>query len=495
MRLAHLELPVAALAAALMTGCGLAPSTSPVAEVAFDEPLAIPPLAESRLEDGVRVFELTAQEGETSFAGAEPTVTRGYQGSFLGPTLRAQRGEQVAFRITNQLAEETTVHWHGMHLPPEMDGGPHQTIAPGAVWEPSWLIDQPAATLWYHPHPHGETENQVYDGLAGLFLLDDENSLAADLPQHYGVDDVPVIVQDRDLDLTTGELRRDRLDGRGSEIGLLGNVVMTNGVVGAFHEVATERVRLRLLNGSTARTYAFGFGDRQVQLVASDGGLMPRPIQLDAVRLSPGERAEIVVEMEPGEQAMLRSFPPDLGDIAAGFAAGEKDEFDVLELRAADELEPSPEPSWTYEDAGLDETDAVAERAFELNGRRINGAEMDMSRIDETVELGTTEVWTVRNGEMSPHNFHVHGVQFEVLSIDGERPPAELSGRKDTIYLEPFRDYRLIMRFDGYADTHVPYMYHCHLLQHEDDGMMGQFVVVEPGEDAGEISGHHEGHR
>ncbi|WP_293694436.1 multicopper oxidase domain-containing protein [uncultured Agrococcus sp.] len=484
------SIAVAGAVAALLVGCGLAPSTSPVDSVEFETPLVIPPLAESTAQNGVRVFELTAQEGETAFTGGDTTATRGFNGSFLGPTVRAERGEVVAFRIANELSDETTVHWHGMHLPPDMDGGPHQPIAPGETWEPSWTIDQPAATLWYHPHPHGATEQQVYQGLAGLFLLDDEHSSAAALPQEYGVDDIPVIVQDRDVDLETGQVLHDRLGGDGTEVGLLGNIVMTNGVIGAYWDVTTDRVRLRLLNGSTARTYSFGFEDRSVTLVASDGGLMPEPVVLDEIRLSPGERAEIVVEMEPGERAMLRSFPPDLGNPAAGFAAGEKDEFDVLELRAADELQASDEPAWTYDDVGLAEADATVEREFELNGRRINGAEMDMSRIDEVVEMGSTEIWSVRNGELNPHNFHVHDVQFEVLTIDGEAPPAELSGRKDTIYLEPHREYRLLMRFEDFANPDVPYMYHCHLLQHEDAGLMGQFVVVEPGEGLGEVPDH-----
>ncbi|MGI6877467.1 multicopper oxidase family protein [Microbacterium sp. gxy059] len=489
----------AALAGALalaLAGCGLLPSTSSVEAVDFDEPLAIPPLAESRIEDGVRVFDLAAEEGRTSFSGLPATATRGYDGGFLGPTLRAARGERIAVRVSNELTDETTVHWHGMHLPAAMDGGPHQPIAPGETWEASWTIDQPAATLWYHPHPHGETENQVHAGLAGLFLLDDEESLAAELPSEYGADDVPVVIQDRDLDVETGELRVDGLDGGGGEVGLLGGTIMTNGVVGAFHRVSSDRVRLRLLNGSTARVYDLGFADREVDLVATDGGLLPEPVRTGSVRLSPGERAEIVVGMRPGERAMLRSTPPDLGRIAAGFAAGENDGFDVLELRADDDLRSLPEPSWDApERRPLDEAAASAHREFELEGRRINGREMDMTRIDETVSAGATEIWTVRNGEMSPHNFHVHDVQFEVLSIDGDPPPAELAGRKDTIYLEAFRAYRLIMRFDGEADPDAPYMYHCHLLQHEDEGLMGQFVVVEPGSSAVEGGpGEHDGH-
>ncbi|MBM7093806.1 multicopper oxidase domain-containing protein, partial [Streptomyces sp. S12] len=141
----------------------------------FDNALAIPPLAESTVEqDGTRVFSLRMQAGETEFRDGVRTPTWGFNGTYLGPTLRAKRGEKVRVRITNELGEASTVHWHGMHLPARMDGGPHQMIAPGGTWTPHWTVDQPAATLWYHPHPHGKTEEHVRRGLAGLFLLDDD---------------------------------------------------------------------------------------------------------------------------------------------------------------------------------------------------------------------------------------------------------------------------------------------------------------------------------
>ncbi|MFC8923658.1 multicopper oxidase family protein [Cellulosimicrobium sp. NPDC057127] len=479
---------VAGLLAALLAGCTLAPSVHPVQEQDFATPLAIPPLAPSRVVDGTRVFSLTAQEGTTSFEPGLETPTWGFDGSYLGPTLRAARGERVAVEVTNALDETTSVHWHGMHLPAAMDGGPHQEIAPGDTWRPTWEVDQPAATLWYHPHPHGATEEHVYRGLAGLFLLDDDASAAASLPSAYGVDDVPVVVQDKSFDDAGGlELPDD-----GGEPGFLGDVVMTNGTVGAYHEVTTERVRLRLLNGSTARTYALGFRDREMDLVATDGGLLDGPVRTDRVRLAPGERAEVVVEMAPGETTRLHSFAADLGRVSASFAMGGKEAFDVLELRAADDLAASPAPSWGPSvhaaDDALDADDVTVERTFELADREINGRRMDMDRIDEVVTVGETEVWSVRNAHPVPHSFHVHDVQFRVLDVDGEPPPPQLAGPKDTIYLEPGRTYRLVLRFDDYTDPDVPYMFHCHMLRHEDEGMMGQLVVVEPGGTAGEIT-------
>lgn len=478
-----------------LAGCGAIPGTVfPVADQEFATELAIPPLATSRVVDGTRVFELTAQEGTSSFLPDVETPTWGYDGAYLGPTLRAERGERVAVEVTNSLDETTSVHWHGMHLPAEMDGGPHQEIEPGATWRPTWEIDQPAATLWYHPHPHGATEEHVYRGLAGMFILDDDASRAAELPHEYGVDDVPVIVQDKRIG-DDGELE---LGDDGGEPGTLGDVVTTNGTVGAYHEVTTERVRLRLLNGSTARTYDLGFGDREIDLVATDGGLLDAPVRTSSVRLAPGERAEVVVTMRPGETARLRSFDVDLGGVAAPFAMGGNDTFDVLELRAASTLDPSPAPSWEPSshapDDELHESDATVTRQFELDERTINGERMDMGRIDEVVTVGATEVWEVRNNLPMPHSFHVHDVQFRILAVDGEAPPAALAGRKDTVYLEPRRTYRLLLRFEDYTDPQVPYMFHCHMLLHEDEGMMGQFVVVEPGDEGAVGSPHGTGH-
>ena len=436
---------------------------STVGKVDFDTPLAVPPLAGSTVEDGRRIFDLTAEDHGDTW---------GFNGAYLGPTLRASRGEEVEIRVHNELDETTTVHWHGMHLPAVADGGPHQPIAPGDTWAPSWTIDQPAATLWYHPHPHGKTREHVRRGLAGMFILDDD-ATPDGLPSDYGVDDVPVIVQDR---------------GRG---------LVVNGTEGPFFDVTAQRTRLRLLNASVERVYELGFSDdREFALVGTDGGLLPAPVPMTRIRLSPGERAEVVVEMAPAETVVLRSTEPELGDnpIAERFNGG-SDEFDVLQLRAAEHLAASPElPAALAPAPDLDTSDART-RSFELKGRTINGDKMDMERIDETVELGTTEIWEVTNADGEHHNFHVHDVQFQVLDVDGMARGPELDGWKDTIFLAPGARVRLALQFTDYADPSSPYMFHCHLLPHEDSGMMGQFVVVEPGQSAGDLEGSgHEHH-
>ncbi len=470
-----------ALVTGLLSGCDdgdRAPVVNTVGQVSFDNQLAIPALDRGTVAaDGVREFDLVADEGTTEFKRGVTTPTWGFDGSYLGPTLAATVGETVRVRVDNDLTVPTTVHWHGMHLPAEMDGGPHQMIDPGGTWTPTWRVDQEPTTLWYHPHPHGETEEHVEMGLAGMFLLEPDDPGRFGLPHEYGVDDLPVIVQDKTF-AGDGQLS---LETRGF-VGSLGDHVLVNGTYAPYLEVTTELVRLRVLNGSSARTYRFAFDDhRPFDLVGTDGGLLQAPHRTDHVQLSPGERAEIVVRVEPGEETVLRSDAPDLG-MPSQLAAvnGGADTLDVLQLRAADRLAPNGQLASRFaEIPRLDPGQAAHQREFEMDGLQINGQSMQMHHVNEVVEVDTVEVWDVRNRMQFAHSFHVHDVQFQVLSVDGQPPAPELAGWKDTIYTRPGVQYRLIMRFEDYTDPDTPYMYHCHFLAHEDAGMMGQFTVVE----------------
>lgn len=445
-------------------------------------PLPIPPLAESTVgADGTRHFTLRAMTGESDMVRGLRTPTWGFNGTVLGPTLRARRGESVSVTVENRLPEPTTVHWHGMHVPARCDGGPHQPISPGGDWTPSWIVKQPAATLWYHPHPHGATEKHVYRGLAGLFIVDDERGDR--LPVDYGVDDIPLIIQDRRF-TTTGAL--DESDP--SDIGLLGDTIITNGAAQAHLRVTTQRVRFRILNGSSGRLYNLGFeDDREFHVVGTDGGLLAEPVAVTRIQLSPAERVEIVVGVRPTERTLLRSFP-----IAgrAGLAAEEAsrfgvgDTFDILRLDAADTLRPNASLPATLTTLPALPAVARTERSFDLQWFMINRNRMDMNRIDFRAEVDTDEIWTIRNVDNWPHNFHVHDTQFRIIDIDGNPPPPELAGFKDTVYTAPGQRIRIAVRFADYTDPTFTYMYHCHLTMHEDQGMMGQFLVLGAGEQA-----------
>jgi FtsP/CotA-like multicopper oxidase with cupredoxin domain len=476
---------VAAMVAAI-AGCTSLGTTAEVRSLDAERPLLIPPREEGLPTPRGRLFRLTADEGRTDFGQGGVADTIGLNGSYLGPTLVMRRGEQVRVQLRNRLSEMTTLHWHGMHVPARMDGGPHQMIAPGGTWTPTWRIDQPAASLWYHAHPHGRTAQQVYRGLAGMLLIEDPKSDGAPaLPDDYGVDDVPLVVQDKSF-TADGELV---VDPQGTaSTGFLGDTVVVNGTVAPYLDVTRDVLRLRLLNAANARVFSFGFGDgREFDIVASDGGLLARPVRADRVQLSPGERAEVLVRMRPGETVALASFPPDLGHglgITHRYGGGT---FDVLQLRAADTLAPGVAPP-----AELAPLPAAAEpapgtrvRTFRISGRAINGRPMDMGRIDEVVAVGRPEVWEVMNADPQPHNFHVHDGSFRVLTVDGDPPAAPDAGLKDTVYVAPRSTVRLLVQFRDYTDPRWPYMYHCHLMWHEDIGVMGQFVVVGPGQEAG----------
>ncbi|MEU6860792.1 multicopper oxidase domain-containing protein [Glycomyces sp. NPDC046736] len=458
-------------------------------KIDFDKPLVVPPLAESVTDSsGSRVFDLEIRAGATQFKDGKATDTWGVNGDYLGPTIRVERGDEVAFAVRNSLDVATSIHWHGMHLPAVMDGGPHQMVEAGGDWAPQWMIDQPASTLWYHPHPHGETAEHVYRGLAGMIIIDDEESQALGLPQTYGVDDLPMVVQDKKFVGNNQMVEGGRFMGTQ---GTIGDEVMVNGTLGPYFDVTTRLVRLRLLNGSNARIYNFGFSDdRPFQLVATDGGLLPEAWETRRLPLSPGERAEIVVAFEPGDTVDLRSYP--LEDAHQGpfnrFNGGD-DKLDVCRFRAADSLSDDTEvPAVMSTAPDLADAEVAEERRFALSGfNQINGESMDMQRIDFGVREGTVEVWEVSNSDVYAHNFHVHDVQYQVLDVNGEEPEPHMRGWKDTIQLIPKRHYRIAMRFSEYTDPNVPYMYHCHILAHEDAGMMGQFVVLGEGEEIGQV--------
>lgn len=442
-------------------------------------PLPIPPLDTGTVgADRVRRFTLDAQPGITEMLPGKQTATWGYNGSVLGPTLRARRGEQVAFTVTNDLPEITSVHWHGMRVPAKHDGGPHQSINPGSTWTPEWTVDQPAATLWYHPHPHGSTEKHVYRGLSGIFVIDDDLADGLDLPSRYGVDDIPLVIQDRRF---TPDGSLDETDD--SKYGLLGDTVITNGIAGAHLPVSTERVRLRILNGASSRLFNLTCSDgRSFDLIATDGGFLPNILSVNRIQLSPGERAEVVITMRTSETVTLQSLPIESrAGMSDAATFGFDDAFDILTLRAAQSLTTSPPlPATLTTVTPLVDPATPINRSFELQWYMINGQRMDMNRIDLVVATDTTEVWSIRNADNWPHNFHIHDVQFQVVSVDGHRPAPELAGWKDTIYTEPGHTYTVSMTFSGHSDPTYPYMYHCHLLRHEDQGMMGQFLVLAP---------------
>ena len=477
----------AALGTASLAGYALLPNKAMASNhSAYMKPLAIPRLETGQMNGDVRTFGLSVQTGMREFFDDLKTDTMGINGDYLGPVLRMRKGERVRLHVKNTLSIGTTLHWHGFNLPASTDGGPHQLIEPAATWSPEFEVKEAASTMWYHSHVMHETASQVWAGLAGVIIIDDDVADGLDLPSQYGVDDIPVILQDRrfyrDGSMPYERSMHDRM------AGMTGNIPVINGTVLPYLETTTARVRLRLLNGANASIYNLTFSDqRSFHQIASDGGLLAEPVELTQLTLSPGERAEVIVDVSNGQKTMLKSVAAEL-QAGMGRMMGEQSPiFDLLEIRPKAPVNAvTPLPEKLAELPAIDPGQVTKHRKFLLEmggmmggrGFTINGQEMDMNRIDEVVKKGEVEIWTIQNAGPMRHPFHIHNTQFRILSRDGRAPSPNEAGRKDTVLVDPGESVDILVRFDHYTDAKRPYMYHCHILEHEDAGMMGQFTVV-----------------
>ena len=444
----------------------------------FVTPLPIPPLLENLDKSGETAhFAMEAQRGVMDFISGKPTSTFGYSGNFLGPTIRVRNGQRFSMSAKNSLGQTTTLHWHGLHVPAQWDGGPRQPIADGSTWKPEFTIRQEAATLWYHPHAMGLTGEQVYHGLAGLFYIEDDFSDGLNIPKTYGVDDIPLVIQDRRF-FNNGQFAYAQ-DMHDVMNGVIGNRMLVNGAEQPTLAVHAGLLRLRLLNGSNSSIYQIAFKDqRSFKVIASDGGFLERPVPMNSIVLSAGERAEIILDLSGTAQDELILLVDQM----------KGNRFEAMRIKVDNSAESTATlPSELRRPDRIPESEASVVREFTMEtmsmggGRRltINGKKMDINRIDEQVKLGSTEIWEITNQSammMSmPHSMHLHDVQFQILSRNGKTPPPHEQGRKDTVLIMPGETVRIISRFRDYTGV---YMYHCHLLEHEDDGMMGQFEVI-----------------
>lgn len=459
--------------------------------------LPIPPLLEAR---SGQALNLTVQRGKTAFYPGRQSDTLGYNGSYLGPTLRVRRGDDVEVAVTNTLTADTTVHWHGLLIAGELDGGPHQVISPGATWRPTLPIRQPAATLLYHSHVHGLTAEQVYSGLVGALLVTDDEERGLGLPSEYGVDDLPLLIQDRQFQDGRLVLPRGMMV---AMQGRRGDTILVNGAPSPLARVPNRLVRLRLINGSNARIYELSFEDgRSFHWIGTEGGLLERSVELQAITLAPGQRAELLVDFSDGTPTSLVTAPDANASMMSMMGGmGMKSRGAGANAAAA----PAPVLRFEPQEGGRGSasgslptllTSRVRADPAQVSQRRrlvlnmgmggmmgsggggmaltINGKPFDMGRIDETVKLGATEIWEV-SGEMMHHPIHIHGVHFDVLSRSGAKPDVLDQGPRDTVLVK--EPVELLIRFDQPA-TKAPFMYHCHILDHEDNGMMGQFAVA-----------------
>ena len=467
--------------------------------------LPIPPIDSGIWVGITRTYSLHMANDSTEFFIGVKTPTAGYNGSFLGPTLLMHKGDSVTLNVTNQLGENTTTHWHGFHVPAIMDGGPHQMIPDNSTWTATFNILNVASTFWYHPHHKPAfwrdadgTGGQVHRGLAGMIIVEDDVSDGLDIPKTYGIDDMPLIIQDRAFNPDGSFLEFLNLP---ALVVRTGDTMLVNGAITPTLNTHAQMIRFRILNASNGRSYYLGFSDnRNFFQIASDGGLLSSPLTVNRVRISTAERVEIVVDFsgDLNNTIDLLSYASELVNIFPTYPPPLRDAMDNTDYRIMSfTVGPATGNPVTSLPAALttipiyDENDAINSanpRQFEIvNGSplaTINGASMDINVINETIHLGDMEVWEIINTSGVAHPFHVHGAPFQVLSRSNGPVPDNEKGWKDVV-LVPGRsitgdgNVKIIKPFLDFADSISPYMYHCHILEHEDRGMMGQYIVID----------------
>jgi FtsP/CotA-like multicopper oxidase with cupredoxin domain len=423
---------------------------------------------------------LTAAMGSADMWKGLPSNVITINGSFLGPTISIRKGNTLNIGFTNGLSEMSSIHWHGLQVPSVMDGHPKDAIAAGKNYTYTFPIVDRAGTYWYHAHPDGLTGKQAYLGLAGLLLVSDDEEDALNLPSREY--DIPLVLQDKRLDTNNAILWNKTSDDVPS--GFLGDNVFVNGTPDAYHGVKKALYRLRFVNASNARIYNVGFEDgHPMQLIANDGGLLDKPYEMTAVMIAPGERIDVLVDFsnyQLGHSVKLQS-------LAFTFGGHDNENYPqgkVLDLVRFDvnvsgtnsyampsaltnyeKLDPAKAVSTRYVQLTMDHTKPYGQHM--IDGKTWDPNQMD--RVDYQMKAGDLEIWEIENQGPAAHSMHFHGTQFQVLERVGKTLRPNDLGWKDTVYFEPDDFVRLLVRYNTYKGL---YLFHCHNLEHEDDGMM-----------------------
>jgi len=489
---------------------------------ASDRP-ALPIPAELR-PDSSGTINLAAQMGRQSFLPGLVTQTYGFNAPFLGPAVRVPRGTTVTVHAANRLPEAITFHWHGLIIPGKADGGPYNVIPPGKSWTVQLPIDQPAATLWFHPHLYPATAELVIKGLAGLFIVDDEESDELGLPSRWGIDDIPLILQDRRFNPDASFFHR--FNEIAVVAGYVGDMMLVNGAHQPVAKTARGWLRFRILNGSNARNYRLAVSDnRSFYIVGSDGGLLAEPVELKELAIAVGERYEVVIDARDGKpfdfltlpvSQPIRRLPPfdrplTVLSVRPDGADGNGQLPDTLvDLPAIPASLPPVSQGLVMQmfrdvegrklmtesgliamaKAGTNDPAVVARVVdlitngprlplkAQLNANGINSKSFCFTEKGFRVPIRTDMVWAVsEETDTMLHPVHIHGCQFRVVKLNGGEPPAHMVGWKDTVPIENGGHAEIYVRFPLAASDDAPYMAHCHNLEHEDSGMMTEFSV------------------
>jgi blue copper oxidase len=473
--------------------------------------------------------------GVNTFSYTNPSISNP---GILGPTLIWWVGDSVTMAVKNKLVDTTTTHWHGAHVAPHNDGGPHQVIPPNTTWYPSFKIRDSACTMWYHPHLHMMTQMQVNMGMAGMIVIKSAwDPFAKQLPHTYGVDEFPIILQDKFFKQCTGANPQDSISTTCS----MGTTFLVNGTWNPYLDVPAQPDRFRILNGSSERSYCLFLRDSTAHewmpfhVIASDAGYLDKPYKMGTppvnpgtldslLMIMPGERYEIVFDatlrqghalylmnmrnyMTGNPQMLSFAGGPNLNDpgcYASLISAGgmlpapgfDSTALALLKINVgAPNLKPGTLPAafTPYDIPDAAKAAVTREKHLYLYNSdpnappfSIDNINFAMNTINDTVYLDDIEVWNVTNVSTVAHPFHIHDIYFFIRKINGlaSNVPPYMKGPKDVAPVTDGSVLSLVTRFQDFATPAEPgncYMYHCHILDHEDGGMMHQFVVTPHG--------------
>ena len=452
-------------------------NTTPQPDVRASDTWFSPPvLRNTSAKPGVVELTLKAAPATLELLPGKATEAWAYNGTVPGPTIELREGDYVTVHFTNNLAQPTTVHWHGLHLPAGSDGSPLHPVLPGKSRDYVFRIPLGSAgTYWYHPHPDMTTTEQVSRGLYGALIIRPAKDPLAGVTDRLLVLSDNRFLLDGAVDLPHHTTPVGNID---AQNGREGDVLFVNGkVMPSLSIKPGEWQRLRIINAAAARVFRFAIPGQKLVHVGSDGGLFEKPREVDELLVANSERVEVLVRGgEPGGRTTLKTLPYDRYDIQTRPKDWDQPR-DVLDLRTSTDA-PVPDfviPGTLRVVRPIDQRVIAARRTIVFAQGMINNKLMDMRRVDIRSRLNTTEIWQIENVVGMDHPFHLHGFQFQVLDRNGV--PEPYLSWKDSVNVPKHSKLRIIVRFENFPGK---WMYHCHILDHEDMGMMGILEVVRP---------------
>jgi len=439
---------------------------------------------------------------------------------FINPIIRVKKDSVFSLLLQNTMKEKTIIHWHGLKADSKNDGLPQYAIKSDTTYQYNFKISNEAGTFWYHPHPHGFTSKQAYLGLASMFIVNDTYSDALEeaLKLKPGITDIPLVIQDKRFD-KEGHLvyNPNRMEWF---MGYYGDNILVNLTLKPYLEVGSRLYRFRILNASNARIYRLAFEKGTetfpFQIIAGDGGFLDKPYAAKELFMGAGERAEVLLDLSKeakGTEIFLKSLAFDamenemggggmmskMMDYMSGSSIQNGGAFNVMRLVVTEKVSADvkiPEkladlPSLNAKDIKDTKVRKIAITQQNMQWL-LNGKIYDMNEFPVEVKKGTKEIWEMTNANFSmPHPMHIHGFLFRVLDRKNSPPQVSQSaldkngltvmdmGYKDTVLVWPGETVRVLIDFTHNFAGAQDYVAHCHILEHEDAGMMFNYRVLE----------------